>query len=824
MAQKKTRTWPGLIRRVAQSVAFLLFLIFVVTAPVILAGGNRWGFMRLSPLSGAGASLSVWRVVFAFWPAAVLLVAAIFLGRYFCGWICPLGTTLDLWDLIIAPFRSTEQDDEGGDEHDNDDFKALRSRRLKYYILVVCGTTAIFGLSLFGLFDPLSIAVRSYVLVVHPYLARMLTGFFGFMESVPLIGHLAATISDRFEVVLQTSSGFIFKVQLASALIFFAILALNFLARRFWCRSLCPLGALYALVGQRSLTARKVTDDCISCGRCVNACPMDCISPDGKKTLGGECILCLKCQEVCPVGAVRFIGAERDQEVDVNLSRRGALASLGVAAAAFPAAQITSFKKQTKGGDFIRPPLAGRDPEEFLRECLRCGQCMRVCPTRAIHPIGLKGGLESLWTPQIIPRLGYCQYNCNACGRACPSGAIPEFTLEEKHTTALGLAYVDRTRCIPWRGYQRRDEEGVDWDEHNCGVCEEVCPVPGKAIHFLRKEMPNGQELRRPYVRSEACIGCGFCEHVCPLQGEAAIRVTGGFRELPKEDVTKNGGESLSKLFPDELAGMKRVRPPRVYRTPSEMFSWINGAAEPYMKYRFMAAGMAQYSDQKAKLEVQLWQFEDPADAFGAYSMDRGLDARRVDIGDEGAVAEGPAVWARRGPYYVKMLPMGGGIAEENVVEAAKEMLVATGADPSDRPAICNRLPEKNLNEHRVRFLRHSMHMQDLFLPQPVLDSVDLQNASGAAYGVYSSQDDGRERGLLLIRFPKGKQARETLLALEENCDKKGNSLGKHRGVTACRLGDSFVGFGRNEGEMAVSLYFPEATEARKLVSTVLGK
>jgi ferredoxin len=191
--------------------------------------------------------------------------------------------------------------------------------------------------------------------------------------------------------------------------------------------------------------------------------------------------------------------------VEVDLTRRGALAAVTAAAVSYPLFKISTSDRATKGGTFIRPPLAGKDEDHFLQTCLRCGQCMRVCPTQVIQPSGLEGGLESLWTPQLETRLGYCTYGCDKCGWACPSGAIPRFTLNEKKSTAIGLAYVDSTRCIPWRGWQRRQEEGIRWDEHNCGVCEEVCPLPGKAIHFQRERMPNGEELRLPIVQEETC-------------------------------------------------------------------------------------------------------------------------------------------------------------------------------------------------------------------------------------------------------------------------------------------------------------------------------
>ena len=120
-------------------------------------------------------------------------------------------------------------------------------------------------------------------------------------------------------------------------------------------------------------------------------------------------------------------------------------------------------------------------------------------------------------TPRLIPRLGQCNYSCNACSQACPSGAIPKLTLEEKRHTPIGLARVDRNRCLPWA-------YNID-----CIVCEEACPIANKAIQVEEVEVVNGHgetvTVKRPSVVKELCIGCGMCEYQCPMSGDAAVRV-----------------------------------------------------------------------------------------------------------------------------------------------------------------------------------------------------------------------------------------------------------------------------------------------------------
>ena len=156
---------------------------------------------------------------------------------------------------------------------------------------------------------------------------------------------------------------------------------------------------------------------------------------------------------------------------------------------------------------------------------------MKVCPTNVIQPAVFDAGVEGFFTPQMDFRRGYCDWNCNECGKVCPTQAIRELTLEEKRLKVIGRAYIDRNTCIPW-------SEGRD-----CLVCQELCPTPEKAIVF---DTGGGKGRRRagsgagsdagsgagqhagvklPSVVPERCIGCGICEYNCPVANEVAIRV-----------------------------------------------------------------------------------------------------------------------------------------------------------------------------------------------------------------------------------------------------------------------------------------------------------
>jgi len=154
--------------------------------------------------------------------------------------------------------------------------------------------------------------------------------------------------------------------------------------------------------------------------------------------------------------------------------------------------------------------------------CVRCGECMKVCPTGVLQPCAFEAGLEGVFSPRLLPRFvferSYCEFSCTLCGQVCPTGAIPRLGEEEKHARPMGKAYFDHSRCLPWA------------ENISCVRCEEMCPVYDKAIKLLpplqaRDKSGAEVEILRPYFERELGVGCGICESNCPLPGESAVRV-----------------------------------------------------------------------------------------------------------------------------------------------------------------------------------------------------------------------------------------------------------------------------------------------------------
>ncbi len=456
---------------------------------------------RLDPLAALADALAPgafgWQLL---WPALLLVVLTIFFGRFFCGWICPLGTTLDGLGRAVG---------RGGGP------VSPRWRRAKYYLLLTLVVAGLFGLQLFGLFDPLSIFLRTLTLSLYPAFNGVMNDTFDFFyrNQVPGLSPLVNGSYDFFRDYVLAFHPPVFTLAFFTLLVFLLILALEKMERRFWCKNLCPLGALLGLCARNALLRRDPEAVCEDCRACLSRCRSG-VAQDGRHH-PEECLLCLDCRGFCPQERVRFRWRRPRSHSGVSLTRRGVLTSLAAGAVLAPVAGVAPALGQRESY-LLRPPGAVAE-EEFRRRCIRCGECMKVCIGSALHPALFEAGATGLWTPLLQARIGYCEYNCTLCGQVCPTGAIRPLPLAEKRRFVIGVAVFDKNRCLP---YARGEE---------CLVCEEHCPTGEKAIVFDSKVVVVGEEARElkvPRVVAKRCIGCGICETRCPVAGVSAIRVT----------------------------------------------------------------------------------------------------------------------------------------------------------------------------------------------------------------------------------------------------------------------------------------------------------
>jgi len=444
-------------RRISQIFFFLLFIWFCIVASV---GEKIWQlrgwpvnwFLQLDPLVAIGTMLTTHTLYKGLLWALATVVLTIVIGRFFCGWVCPFGSLhhfVGFWGnhkkttpakLLLNKYR--------------------KAQGIKYFILVFFLFAAAFpsiATSLqTGLLDPIPLITRSFNLVLLP-------------------------IVDSDLNVVSTSSRFYAGGWLIFAMFLTAVL-LNLVIPRFYCRFVCPLGALFGIINRFAIwRIGKRQSECINCKICEKSCEGGC-EPAGNMRIS-ECVLCFNCLDDC---GHEIIGYQTRPSLtgeitNPDISRRGFMLSLASGVFVIPAVRLSGKLGGNWYHGVIRPPGSLAE-KEFLKRCIKCGQCMRICPTNVIQPGGIDGGLENLWTPVLNNRIGSsgCQLNCVACGQICPTSAIRPIQLSEKLGTGefagagpikLGTAFFDQGRCLPWAMNKP------------CIVCEENCPVSPKAIY-----------------------------------------------------------------------------------------------------------------------------------------------------------------------------------------------------------------------------------------------------------------------------------------------------------------------------------------------------
>lgn len=453
----------------------------------------------------------------------LILLPTLFLGRFFCGWICPLGTLQQFVGNMPSEAKKGKQRIEAN--------RYKRWQTGKYVVLLAGLVAAFFGSAAIGWIDPFSLLVRSFGMSILPafnFAARaVLTPLeTSHIAVIKATGETLHTILHYTVLDLRQPH---YYQGLVLGVLFIAILAVSLRVTRLWCRAICPLGALLGAVSRWSvLGLHKDAASCNNCNRCLLNCQGGDDPVGGAPWRKAECLMCMNCVGACPEHALTFRFFRKEHEVaSPDLGRRRTLTGLAAGAAVVPLMRANTGLGKSRHERLLRPP-GSLDEQEFLSRCIRCGECMKVCPNTALHPTTDEAGLEGLWSPTLVPRIGYCEPSCVLCSEVCPTGAIWQITPKEKgwvvgvggqsQPVRLGTAFYDRGRCLPWAMAT------------DCIVCEEWCPVSPKAIYVQEAQVidsaGNIKTLKQPRVDPSRCVGCGACEYACPLQEHPAVYVT----------------------------------------------------------------------------------------------------------------------------------------------------------------------------------------------------------------------------------------------------------------------------------------------------------
>ncbi len=337
--------------------------------------------------------------------ALVMAVICVFKPRFFCRWVCPVGTCRD---VLAGRFSHRAW--------------VARVPQLGLWLVCVGVGAALMGYPLFGWLDPLVI----------------FNAFFG------TIGHAAEPRPWGAWVGLPM------------------LLLLSVIGPWLWCGRLCPLGAMQDLL--RSWTRFKSF---------AKGCGVNQQVPEKPSTASGRAAAWQTSRRV-------FLG-------------------LGLGAGY----RLVLPPGDTSGPETALRPPASRPSSRFTRLCVRCGNCVRACPSGIIRWGGTEGRVAGMFAPEIHFDGDYCPASCTVCSTVCPTGAIPHFTRMTKSRRPIGCAQVDATECLLS-------------DRRECGSCIGTCPHGALDADWDSVEM-----VSRVVVNQKACTGCGYCEYVCPALPKA---------------------------------------------------------------------------------------------------------------------------------------------------------------------------------------------------------------------------------------------------------------------------------------------------------------
>ena len=506
------------VRIVSQVFFFSAFLFSVWATWTSRLGGYPVSrILEFDPLVMISTMLSTGYVYrYLGWGLLIIGVTLLF-GRVFCNWICPYGS---LHQFVGWLFNVRN----GKERIESNRYKDIYF--LKYGILTVLLIMAFMGSLQIGLLDPICLMYRTFALVVAPMadmgITQMSEGLRQFNADTLFLDSLkfAPGVEER-----------IFVGSFWVGVMIVGLVGMNLVIPRFFCRVLCPLGALLGVLSRFSLfRINRDVHKCTDCNRCLTRCEG---ASDPQATVRqSECFSCMNCIDDCPEDALSFtmVGLDTKQVVpapDVGRRRFFFASVLGLMAVPFVKTHGTNTDKHFEP-ELMRPP-GSVEEAEFLKKCIKCDQCINACPTNVLQPATAQaGGMEALWTPIMDFEIGHCQLKCTMCSEVCPTGAIRKITAEEKlgkgayaeegPILRLGTAFFDKGRCLPHAM------------EIPCVVCEEVCPTSPKAIQTKDVEAMdvygNIVVLNQPFMVPDLCIGCGICEKECPVKDDRAVYVT----------------------------------------------------------------------------------------------------------------------------------------------------------------------------------------------------------------------------------------------------------------------------------------------------------
>jgi ferredoxin-type protein NapF len=213
------------------------------------------------------------------------------------------------------------------------------------------------------------------------------------------------------------------------------------------------------------------------------------------------------CSKLCPLGGLQdevfkigklFSRKSKKGEMKdgmIEVGRRAFLFSgIGIAAGLTLPGVIKASEKS-----YLRPP--GSVSEKLFNFlCVRCGNCIKSCPTNILTHRADSSDYSSWMVPEVRFTEGYCLENCNLCSRVCPSGSITLFSQDAKKQLFMGLAVLQPENCLLTQNKE-------------CDRCKTACSYDAITIEPVTASIG-----MLPVIHSEKCVGCGACAVICPAE------------------------------------------------------------------------------------------------------------------------------------------------------------------------------------------------------------------------------------------------------------------------------------------------------------------